>query len=351
MITVIADENISHLESYLNHHKVRLIKMAGRDITGEVLQQHRADALLIRSVTPINAQNLANISHLNLQFVGSATIGTDHVDGDFLQKFNISFANAAGCSKHSVAQYVITAILRTLPEARHTPIKLGIIGLGNIGSTLAKYANKLGWQVFGHDPFLAPSAINNATFEQLLQSDVISIHTPLTHTGTHPTAKLISREQLARIRPNALLINTARGEVIDQAALLAAINNKNLTAILDVFENEPHIDDELLKKVSLATPHIAGYTLEGKIRGTDMIYQAFCRHFELPIKQTLAPLLPPNPYFFDELLNKFNLEILKNFYDIEADFAKLQAINHHGVRGGDFDRLRKNYPLRREWIF
>ncbi|MFB6348247.1 4-phosphoerythronate dehydrogenase [Moraxella sp. ZJ142] len=350
MLTVLADENIANLDDYLAHHDIRLIKMAGRDITAKTLATHRPNALFIRSVTQVAADNLGDLSALPLKFVGSATIGTDHVDGDYLDKFGISFANAAGCSKHSVAQYVITAILHALPQARQTPIRLGIIGLGNIGSTLADYAARLGWQVSGYDPFLPPSDINQADFDGVLTADVISIHTPLTHSGRHPTAKLFDAATFSKLNTNALLINTARGEIIEQTALMHAIANKNLRVVLDVFPHEPTIDADLLNALTLATPHIAGYTLEGKIRGTDMIYQAFCRHFDLEICQTLPPLLPDNPYRFDELMDKFSLIKLRDYYDIAADFASLQMVNHQGVTGADFDKLRKNYRLRHEWL-
>ncbi len=356
MLTVLADENIANIDDYLRHHDIQVIKLKGRDINRDALLTYQPDALFIRSVSQMTADKLGELSTLPLKFVGSATIGTDHVDADFLAQYGIRFANAAGCSKHSVAQYVITAILHTYPSYRTTPIRLGIIGLGNIGSTLAEYAKRLGWRVVGYDPLIAPSTINHATLDTVLGCDVISIHTPLTHTGSHPTFGMINQETLSQMSPSALLINTARGEIIDETALLDDIKRTQRKVILDVFPHEPAISAPLLNALQLATPHIAGYTLEGKLRGTNMIYQAFCQCFGLPVRQTLAPLLPPNPYQFDELIDQLignddDKAVLAQFYDIAKDDKSLRAVcTDVGVQGADFDHLRKTYQLRREWL-
>ncbi|WP_375540324.1 4-phosphoerythronate dehydrogenase [Moraxella nasovis] len=352
MLTVIADENIAHVHDYFNH--VRLITLKGRDINQSVIDQYTPDALLIRSVTPVNEQTFHDLK--NVKFIGSATIGTDHVDEAFLAKNDICFANAKGCSKHSVAQYVITAIFHVCPNALSNGVTLGIIGLGNIGSTLAKYAKDLNWDILGHDPYLPPSSINNTTFDDLLDgSDIISIHTPLTHTGNYPTHQLFNQSAFGKIKHNALLINTARGEIIYQDDLLQAIDDKNLQVILDVFPHEPNIDKALLDRLAIATPHIAGYTLEGKLRGTDMIYQNFCRYFGLPITQKLDDLLPPNPHTWHNIktaLQNQDTPTLQSHYDIQKDDDSLRQVCHaDGVMGNDFDELRKNYHLKREWLF
>ncbi len=354
MITILADENIAHLDDYFAHQDVLLVKLKGRDIHQAAIDQYNPDALLIRSVTPIDAQNIPNPK--NIQFIGSATIGTDHVSDDFLHAHGIAFANAKGSSKHSVAQYVITAILSKYPQFIHQNITLGIIGLGNIGQTLCQYAHDLHWNILGYDPYLPLSELNNSQLGGLLTgSDVISIHTPLTKTGSHPTFEMFDKSTLAELKSGALLINTSRGQVICQEDLIFAIDTRGLQVILDVFAFEPIIDKRLLDRLSIATPHIAGYTLDGKLRGTDMVYQAFCQHFHLPPLEQMDRLLPPNPYQWQalkaELLNG-NHDLLRAYYDILNDDAALrQACSVDVVHGAAFDQLRKDYPLKREWRY
>lgn len=353
MITILADENIAHLDDYFAHQDVLLVKLKGRDISQDAIDHYNPDALLVRSVTPIDAQNIPNPK--NIQFIGSATIGTDHVSDDYLGTHGIAFANAKGSSKHSVAQYVITAILSKHPQFIHQNITLGIIGLGNIGQTLSRYAHDLHWDILGYDPYLPPSTLNNSQLSDLLtSSDVISIHTPLTKTDSHPTFEMFDKSTLAQLKSDALLINTSRGQVICQEALLHAIDTRGLQVILDVFAFEPIIDKELLDRLSIATPHIAGYTLDGKLRGTDMIYQAFCQHFHVLPTQQMDWLLPPNPYRWQVLKNELlggNLDLLRAYYDILNDDAALRQACTDVVHGAAFDKLRKDYDLKREWLY
>ena len=384
-LTIVADSNIASLDEFFNpvalgqntEQQVQVIRVAGRDINAQLLADMQPDVLLIRSVTPISESLLANNN--SVKFVGSATIGTDHVDQDYLAARNITFANAAGCSKHSVAQYVVTAILTLRPEYWHQqstkPLTLGIIGLGNIGSTLVQYASDLGWQVLGYDPLSPASDINNATLEQILhQSDMVSLHVPLTdkkETNTQviitddvvsdsisnnisnnvsdfPTRHLINAETLALMSPHTMLINTARGPVIDAAALEADIDATERQVVLDVFEHEPQINESLLSKLAIATPHIAGYTLEGKLRGTQIIYDALCEKLAVLPVLSMHQLLPLNTYLWTEL--KENPDRLQKFYDIKKDDAALRGkVTQGKVKGADFDQLRRDYHLRREW--
>ncbi len=419
MLTIIADSNIAHLHDYFNAQtlqaEVNVIAMIGREITADILAKYQPDALLIRSVTPINQALL--VDNHSVKFVGSATIGTDHVDQAYLASRGIVFANASGCSKHSVAQYVLTAILTLRPQylskqnpslnAQQSPSPsipttpiIGIIGLGNIGSTLAKYAQDLGWQVLGYDPLLPPSDINNASLDKvLMDSDAVSLHVPLTFPTTatneqspYPTYHLINGKTLAKMPTDSLLINSARGQVVSESNLLADIANTGRTVVLDVFEHEPMVSEQLLSSLAIATPHIAGYTLEGKLRGTQMIFDAFVQ--TLPLTPSLEgrgkylgekdeqdnslplggraregenlfnQLLPPNPYHWQDLKNKLKSQSqeplksspkkLAEFYDIMADDKLLRnAVDKQAgqVNGDNFDKLRKNYLLRREWLF
>ena len=376
-LTIVADSNIASLDEFFNpvalgqntEQQVQVIRVAGRDINAQLLKDLQPDVLLIRSVTVINQSLLANNN--SVKFVGSATIGTDHVDQDYLAARNITFANAAGCSKHSVAQYVVSAILTLRPQywqQSNTPLTLGIIGLGNIGSTLARYASDLGWQVLGYDPLLAASDINNASLEQVLrQSDVVSLHVPLTdkkdsqgaandvvsdsisnNVSDYPTRHLINAETLALMSPHTMLVNSARGPVIDATAIEADIDATNRQVVLDVFEHEPQIAESLLSKLAIATPHIAGYTLEGKLRGTQIIYDALCEKLAVLPVLSMHQLLPLNTYLWSEL--KENPDRLQKFYDIKKDDAALRnKVTQGKVKGADFDQLRRDYHLRREW--
>ncbi|MHA1178768.1 4-phosphoerythronate dehydrogenase [Psychrobacter faecalis] len=367
-LTIVADSNIASLDEFFNastlgqHNKrpVNIISVAGRAINADLLAECQPDVLLIRSVTPVGELLLANNN--SVQFVGSATIGTDHVDQAYLAARNITFANAAGCSKHSVAQYVLTAILTLRPQywqQSTPPATLGIIGLGNIGSTLAQYAHDLGWQVLGYDPLLPASNINNASFEQVLsQSNVISLHVPLTdkkdatnpNGSDYPTRHLIDKEALAAMPVDTLLINSARGPVINAGDLQADIARTGRQVVLDVFEHEPEIAESLLSKLAIATAHIAGYTLEGKLRGTQMIYDALCEKLTVTPVQTMHKLLPLNMFLWSEL--KAHPDRLVKFYDIMADDAALRDKLIDGqIKGTDFDQLRRDYHLRREWQF
>ena len=365
-LTIVADSNIASLDEFFNastlgqetKRTVNIIAVAGRDINAQLIAECQPDVLLIRSVTLVSEALLAENN--SVKFVGSATIGTDHVDQDYLAARNITFANAAGCSKHSVAQYVLTAILTLRPQYWQqsiAPVTLGIIGLGNIGSTLAQYAYDLGWQVLGYDPLLPASNINNASLAQVLsQSDVISLHVPLTdkkdntnpNGSDYPTRYLIDKNALDAMPSETLLINSARGPVINAAELEADIKCTGRRVFLDVFEHEPEISEQLLSKLAIATPHIAGYTVEGKLRGTQIIYDALCEKLAVTPVQSMHTLLPLNMFLWSEL--KAHPERLIKFYDIMQDDASLRSKLADGqVKGIDFDQLRRDYHLRREW--
>lgn len=365
-LTIVADSNIASLNEFFNastlgqetKRTVKIFAVAGRDINAQLLAELQPDVLLIRSVTPVGASLLADNN--SVKFVGSATIGTDHVDQDYLAARNITFANAAGCSKHSVAQYVLTAILTLRPQywqPSMPPVTLGIIGLGNIGSTLAQYAHDLGWQVLGYDPLLPASNINNASFAQVLsQSDIISLHVPLTdkkdnansNGSDYPTRHLIDKNALDTMPASTLLINSARGPVINAHDLVAGIERTGRQIVLDVFEHEPEISERLLSKLAIATPHIAGYTVEGKLRGTQIIYDALCEKLAVTPAQSMHTLLPLNMFLWSEL--KAHPERLIKFYNIMQDDAALRSKLADGqVKGADFDQLRRDYHLRREW--
>lgn len=365
---LVADENLSLTEYFFSSFGT-VKTYAGRGITAESLVD--AEVLLVRSVTKVTPQLLQDAtdlsaSHKRIGFVGSATIGTDHLDVAGLQASGVTVANAPGCNAQAVAEYVVTAILTLQPErAVQAGFTLGIVGLGNVGQRLSVLAKRLGWRVIGVDPFVIRDDIEQMPLREMLpQVDVVSLHVPITSEGQDQTYHLMNEETFAFLKPDAMLVNSARGAVIDEAALLADFaharvkGNEIRSVVLDVFEHEPKISAQLLDDLALATPHIAGYSLEGKARGTEMIYQAFCQWQAEQPTLTLENMLPTLPQLFNPHKNLIEqlLALLSILYPIQQDDAALRAClrddEHLGesfVDAESFDRLRKEYPLRREW--
>lgn len=345
---IIADENLAFTD-YFFAEFANIQHKAGRTLTYEDVKD--ADALLVRSVTKVDQ---ALVDHTQIQFIGSATIGTDHLDIRALEQKQITWSNAAGCNAQAVAEYVITALLYlniNLLE-KNNDFTLAIVGLGNVGKRLASMAQLIGWKVIGYDPFVQLAEIENVCFDELLKrADAISIHVPLTKTGDYPTYHLFDEYTFAKMKSSTILINSARGAVIQQAALMADIEKTKRQVVLDVFEFEPEIPKLLLDTLSLATPHIAGYSLEGKARGTQMIYEAFCHKFDYePSKHFESQLPSVTSYFKEQDLRSVLKQHLAKIYNIVQDDQALRACVQEGkVQQQSFDLLRKNYPLRREW--
>lgn len=361
---IVADENIVFVPEFFSQTggaDHQLVLKAGRNISQADLVD--ADALLVRSVTQVNADLLDNTA---VKFVGTATIGTDHIDQDFLAKNGITFADAAGCSTDTVAQYVITAIHALRPHYLHERnqlvITLGIVGYGNIGKTLAQIAKQLGWPCLVYDPFVdvrQDDLIQPASFDEVLSSsNIISLHVPLTYAGQsdYPTHHLINADSLAKIPADTLLINSARGKVVCEADLLDDIARTNRQVVLDVFEHEPQLSHALVNALALATPHIAGYSLEGKARGTQFIYDAFCAWQGVHPTVNFDALLPKETDYFSVLhdmsLNQRLSRQLTEIYNIKTDDDDLRnsVLTCQNTRQmNQFDALRKQYLLRREW--
>jgi erythronate-4-phosphate dehydrogenase len=365
---IVADENIS-LTDYFFSSFGTLSVCAGRKITAENLIN--ADVLLVRSVTQVtpsllNVASDQSTTNKRIGFVGSTTIGMDHIDVAGLQSMGVRVASAPGCNAQAVAEYVVTAIFTVQPlRAQVAGFTLGIVGLGNVGQRLTRLAKRLGWRVIGVDPFVRHDDIEQMTLKDMLpQVDAISLHVPMTRGGLEPTFHLINDETLALLKPDSILINSARGAVVEEVALFndfAQARRNGLairSVVLDVYEHEPRIPARLLHDLALATPHIAGYTLEGKACGTEMIYQAFCNWQGVKPVLTLAGMLPKMPHLFhhQQSLIEQLPALLPQIYPIGEDDAALRACitDHSGsgeswVDANSFDRLRKEYPLRREW--
>ncbi|WP_445115387.1 4-phosphoerythronate dehydrogenase [Acinetobacter sp. WZC-1] len=350
---IVADENLALTEYFFSDFG-EIHQVSGRNLNHADVKN--AEALLIRSVTRVDE---TLIQQTGLKFIGSATIGTDHLDIPTIEKHAIAWSNAAGCNAQAVAEYVLTALVYLKPEllSQHSPFSLGIIGLGNVGKRLAYMAGLLGWTVLGYDPLVQSGQVQQVDLDTLLKSvDAVSIHVPLTESGPYPTWHLINAERLGLLKPDTMLVNTARGAVIEEAALMSDIQQTQRKVVLDVFEHEPEISEQLLNVLSLATPHIAGYSLEGKARGTQMIYEAFCHTFQLQAdKRFETQLTETEAYFTGKNMSTLDLkavlqQYLHHIYDIARDDADLHACIREGkVDQKAFDQLRRNYPLRREW--
>jgi erythronate-4-phosphate dehydrogenase len=349
---IIADENIPLVEAFFDHLGV-VVRLPGREM--RAVDMAGAEALLVRSVTPVNADLLTGSP---IGFVGTCTIGVDHLDQGFLKETGVHYASAPGCNANSVVEYVYAALCELdVNWLTHT---VGIIGCGNVGGLLYHRLRAQGVECRCYDPFLTAEQNPDLTsLEEVLACDVISLHTPLTKTGPFPSYHLLSTAELSQLKPNAVLLNCGRGPVVDNQALLKLLKTRDdLRVVLDVWEPEPEISRELLAQVRLGSPHIAGYSYDGKLKGTEMIYQALCRHLQRAPERSLQQLVPP---LVDNQLQvtdgdvwSVTKQLVKQVYDIAADDLALRQLaekcgNDSVLFGQGFDALRKHYPVRREF--
>ena len=339
---IIADQNMPFIKAYLGHlGEVKLIP--GRDINCQTIKG--AEILLVRSVTEVNSDLLQGSA---VRFVGSATAGTDHIDLEYLEKNNIQFAHAPGCNSEAVVQYVLSVFSYLKPEWQQS--KVGIVGCGNVGGRLYQKLCSLGIECQVYDPLLTTTQIPDlVAFDKILDCDIISLHTPLTTVGDFPTYHMFNQQVLEQLKPDSLLINAGRGAVIDNTALVKTLKQPNNPQVaLDVWESEPQINEHLLDLVSIATPHIAGYTIEGKLRGTTMLSEALANYLSNYSTQSTSILndtlkVPLNSSGRD--LNK----LLLACYNVADDDQRMRKTLQSGNLAEGFDLLRKNYPQRREY--
>jgi len=345
--------------------------LAPKEITAARVRD--ADVLVIRSTLRANR---ALLEGSRVRFVGTATIGTDHMDLAYLDQAGIAWCAAPGCNANSVSEYVTTALLCLSQRHGFTldGKTIGVVGIGNVGRLVVQKAQALGLRVLQNDP---PRRVaeNNLVFlplEQLLaEADILSLHVPLTKTGPYPTWHLADRRFFEQIKPGVVWLNAARGAAMDSDAFLAAHSltaraaGKVACAVLDTWEGEPAFRTDVLAQADIATPHIAGHSFEGKVMGTVMIYHAVCRF--LGIKPTWLPevRLPSADQLPPPLVPEISLDpaglseeaalwrIVRTVYDIEADDRRLRAgaAMDPKTRGEHFEQLRKNYPIRREFRF
>lgn len=348
---IVADENISFVkEAFSGFGEVETV--SGRMINREVLAD--ATILLVRSITTVNRELLEGTA---VRFVASATIGVDHIDTDYLKEKSIGFAYAPGSNAESVAEYVLSALFLMSSRLKRPlqQMTLGIVGVGNIGSKVYHYAEALGIRCLLNDPpkkKLTGSEIYISLNQITEESDILTFHVPLVTSGEFSTYHMVNHDLIAGMKKNAILINTSRGRVVDEKSIRAERGRLG-GLILDVWENEPSINTEIFKLTDIGTPHIAGYSFDGKIRGTKMIYDAACAFFFLKPQWQI-----PQDYF-TEIVKTIDVgsssqpvaDAILNAYAIEQDHKALSNIlkKEKPEQGKFFDELRKNYPGRREF--
>lgn len=320
---IIADENMPYVQELFGElGQVELVN--GRTLTPEMVKD--ADVLLVRSVTYVDESLLALNHHI--KFIGSATIGTDHIDINYLNYRKISFANAPGCNATAVGEFAFIAMLE-LANRFGAILKdkvVGIIGAGNTGSALAKCLQAYGVEVLLHDPLIETLDPREfVSLDELIdRANVISLHVPITKSGVHKTWYLFDEDRLNRLKVNTWLLNCCRGEVIDNQALIKVKSTRpDLKVVLDVWEGEPKPMETLIPFVEFATPHIAGYSLEGKARGTFMLYQALMETLCMQADKDMFALLPSfsieQVLLAGELSEKSLLQLCRFVYDLRDD--------------------------------
>lgn len=351
---IFADENIPLVKDAFGHLG-EVVTFRGRELKSEDLKE--AEVLLVRSVTKVNA---ALVDHTPIRFVGTATIGTDHIDAGALTEREIEFVSAPGSNANSVGEYVVAALL-SLASARELDWEgktLGIVGVGNCGSRVEALAPALGLELLYCDPPLARETgeTRYRTLEEIAGADVLTFHVPLTRDGQDPTYHLINEDLLSMRPPGGVLINASRGAVASSEALLRHFpSHSDQLLVLDVWEGEPEIRLDLLELAAIGSPHIAGYSYDGKVKGMMMLYEALCNFL------CVEPVWSPNPFLTREQVplspvgsgDQISIldRLIRHCYDIRLDDRNLRGL--FGVptldRKNYFDALRKGYRVRREF--
>lgn len=349
---IVADQQIPQVaEAFARFGEVHLYP--GRAIKHERLKD--CDILLVRSVTRVNE---ALLRGHNIRFIASATSGIDHIDTDYLADHGIGFSHAPGSNARSVAEYVLSALI-TLAEQQQFLLSdktVGIIGYGHVGSRVARFLDALNVNCVINDPPLA-DRYNDSMYrpiEAALDCDIITLHIPLNVTGNHPTVNLVNKDRIQQLRDNTIIINTARSEVLDEAALLDALRNHRLLAVIDVWQNEPAINLELLRHTQIGTPHIAGYSVDSRIRAADKIYTDCCSFFQEHAQFEFGKLPVMSIALPEHIINTGDViaYLVHQAYSIKNDAAalgKILNINNTQDQAEYFDQLRRNYPERREF--
>lgn len=336
---IVIDDKIPYIREAIKRLGCEAVYKNGSGIGSDDVRG--ADALIVRTRTRCDGRLLDGSG---VKFVATATIGFDHIDAAYMRRAGIEWMSCPGCNAASVAQYVrsVLLLLKRDRGARLGGMTIGIVGCGHVGSKVKAVAEEYGMRTLVCDPprqergdggpFVAMDSIER-------EADIITFHVPLTGDGPHPTRHLADEAFFSRLGRRPIIINTSRGAVVDNKALLdALIYNKVEDAVIDTWENEPRISLPLLEKAWIATPHIAGYSADGKVNADNMVIEGLCRHFGLPPQPRIVPpALPPEfvPSADDDTLRL-------QLYNPLEDSARLKA------SPAKFEELRGDYPLRRE---
>ena len=329
---IVIDKDIPFIEGRLEGDW-DVVYCAGGDINHELVKD--AEALIVRTRTRCNESLLKDSK---VKFIGTATIGTDHIDMTWCKDNGITVSSAPGCNAPGVAQYVFSSLfLSGFDCSRHV---LGIIGYGNVGGLVGKWASEMGITTLICDPPRAESGYDDPAYSSmekvLKESDAITLHVPLTETGKYATRRLIMAKEMETMKKGAILINSSRGGVVDEEALKVRLMNKDLRAITDVWENEPQIDPSLLELSCIATPHIAGYSFEGKKRGTRMVLESLGNFFGFRIN--IDDLRESE----DASSVKITKELIEKSYNPVSDSERLKKAPL------SFEKFRNEYNFRHE---
>ncbi len=331
--------------------------MPGRAISAERIAE--SDCLLVRSASVVDKDLLEGG---RVKFVGTATTGYDHIDSEYLRRRGIGFASAPGSNSNSVAEYVVAGLLSVgqKHKIKLEGASIGIIGVGNIGSKVERKCKALGMEVVLNDPPLRRRSGDERyrPVEEVLDCDFVTLHTPLSYEGPDRTYHLADERFFESIKDGCVFINASRGVVTKTEAMKSAIKSgKVKAAVLDVWENEPDIDMELLRMVDISTPHIAGYSLDGKVNGMLMIYKSACEYFGIEAVKDIEDFLPEPGVPEIRLDNRDEDEeeiihqAVQKVYPVNRDDFNTReiAMVSEGERGRFFDKLREDYPVRREF--
>lgn len=334
---VIIDNKIPYIKGIIEQMADEVIYLPGQDFTPDIVRN--ADALITRTRTRCDRKLLEGSK---VRFIGTATIGFDHIDTEYCREAGIAWSNCPGCNAGAVEQY-IHSVLLLLKNERNVDLShscIGIVGVGHVGSRIRQLAERLGMKVLLNDPPRAERGEKGFVDLQTLaeECNIITLHTPLIKEGPHSTFHLADSTFFEHLKQQPYLINTSRGEVVDTQAILRALQHRQIAgAVIDVWENEPYISLELLQRVFIGTPHIAGYSADGKANATRMVLEAFCRFFGIQQEYRLSlPLFEHTPYSTDEDTRQLQM------YNPHRDYDMLQA------HPEQFEQLRGDYPLRRE---